>query len=107
MKSLLKIVKYIVPYKGLAWLSIISNILHVIFNLLSILAFIPFLQVLTSEAKPVIKPPEFELSTDYIEDLYLYEMTPYIEQYGAEGALLFCCIIVGILFFLKNLFRYL
>lgn len=107
MKSLLKIVKYIVPYKSLAFLSVFSNILHVIFNLLSILAFIPFLQVLISEPVALTEPPTFELSSDYVEKLYLYEMSPYISEHGKEGALLFCCIIVGILFFLKNLFRYL
>lgn len=107
MKSLLKIVKYIVPYKSLAFLSVFSNILHVVFNLLSILAFIPFLQVLISEPQALTEPPTFELSSDYVEKLYLYEMSPYIAEHGKEGALLFCCIIVGILFFLKNLFRYL
>tara|TARA_B100001109_G_scaffold255713_1_gene260285 strand:- start:4325 stop:6145 length:1821 start_codon:yes stop_codon:yes gene_type:complete len=107
MKSLLKIVKYIVPYKTLAFLSVFSNILHVVFNLLSILAFIPFLQVLISEPIAISEPPVFELSSDYVEQLYLYKMSPYIAEHGKEGALLFCCIIVGILFFLKNLFRYL
>lgn len=107
MKSLLKIVKYIVPYKGLAWLSVVSNILHVIFHLLSILAFIPFLQLLFGNKEKVTVEPEFSFTSDYITDMFSYKMTPYIEQHGDSGALYFICIVVAVLFFLKNVFRYL
>ncbi len=106
MKSLLKIVRYIIPYKTLAFLSVLSNIIHVIFHLLSILAFIPFLSILFDDAEPVTKKPEFSFSSDYVQDMFSYKMTPYIEQYGVEGALYFICVTVAILFFLKNLFRY-
>jgi len=106
MRSLLKIVKYIAPYKTLAILSIVSNILHVIFHLLSILAFIPFLSILFNDAKRVTERPEFSMTSDYVQDLFSYKMTPYIEQNGVEGALLFICITIAVLFFLKNLFRY-
>lgn len=107
MKSLLKIVKYIVPYKGLAWLSVVSNILHVIFHLLSILAFIPFLQLLFGNKEKVTVEPEFSFTSDYITDMFSYKMTPYIEQHGDSGALYFICVVVAVLFFLKNVFRYL
>lgn len=106
MKSLLKIVKYIVPYKTLAFLSVFSNILHVIFHLLSILAFIPFLQLLFGNEEKVTVEPEPSWTSDYITDLFSYKMTPYIEQHGDSGALYFICIVVAVLFFLKNLFRY-
>lgn len=106
MKSLFKIVRYIVPYKTLAFLSVFSNILHVIFHLLSILAFIPFLTILFDDAEPVKQKPVFEFSSDYVQDLFSYKMTPYIESNGVEGALYFICVTVAVLFFLKNLFRY-
>ena len=106
MKSLLKIVKYIVPYKGLAWLSIISNILHVIFHLLSILALIPFLSVIMNRADRVTEQPEFRFSSDYVKEMFNYQITPYIDDFGVEGALFYICVIIAILFFLKNLFRY-
>lgn len=106
MKSLLKIVKYIVPYKALAFLSVASNILHVIFHLLSILAFIPFLSVLFDKADKVLEEPNFEMTSDYVQAMFSYKMTPFIEENGIEGALFFICITVAILFFLKNVFRY-
>ena len=88
MKSLFKIVKYIYPYKSLAILSVISNILHVIFHLLSILAFIPFLSVLFDKAERITEEPKFEMSSDYVQAMFSYKMTPFIEQNGIEGALL-------------------
>jgi subfamily B ATP-binding cassette protein MsbA len=86
---------------------VFSNILHVIFHLLSILAFIPFLTILFDDAEPVTEEPVFELSSDYVQDMFSYKMTPYIEANGVEGALYFICITVAVLFFLKNVFRYL
>jgi len=106
MKSLFKVLRYIIPYKSLAFLSVFANILHVIFHLLSILAFIPFLTILFGQTREVKEKPEFEFTSDYVQDMFTYQMTPYIEQNGIEGALFFICITVAILFFLKNLFRY-
>lgn len=106
MKSLLKIVKYIVPYKTFALLSVFSNILHVIFHLLSILALIPFLSIIMGRADRVTERPEFELSSDYVKEMFSYQITPYIDKFGVEGALFYICILIAILFFLKNLFRY-
>lgn len=106
MKSLFKIAKYMIPYKSYAILSVLSNILSVIFHLLSILAFIPFLNILFGDAEPVTVQPKFSISTDYVEALFNYHMHPYIQQNGEKGALLFVCVTVASLFFLKNLFRY-
>ncbi|KAB1064697.1 ABC transporter ATP-binding protein [Salibacter halophilus] len=106
MKSLLKIVKYIVPYKTLAFLSVFSNVLHVIFHLLSILALIPFLSIIMGRADRVTERPKFELSSDYVKEMFSYQITPYIDDFGVEGALFYICILIAILFFLKNLFRY-
>ena len=59
MKSLLKIAKYIKPYKGFAFLSVLSNIIQVVFHLISILAFLPLLQLLFGASEPVLVEPEF------------------------------------------------
>ncbi len=106
MKSLFKIAKYIIPYKVFALLSVVSNILSVLFHLLSLLAFIPFLQLLVGETALVTKLPEFSLSVDYFKERVNYEMNAYIIENGDIGALYFICMFVGVLFFAKNLFRY-
>lgn len=106
MKSLLKIAKYIIPYKFTAVASVSFNIIAVIFNLLSLLAFIPFLNLLFGETEAITVKPEFALNANYFEALFSYQMQPYISEYGQKGALLFVCISVAVLFLLKNLFIY-
>ena len=104
MKSLFKIAKYIIPYKVFALLSVFSNILSVLFHLLSLLAFIPFLQLLVGETEVIESIPEFSLSVDYFKERVNYEMNAYIIENGDVGALYFICLFVGVLFFAKNLF---
>lgn len=106
MRSLLKIAKYMIPYKRYAVSSVLCNIISVIFHLLSILAFIPFLSLLFGDTEPITEKPEFSFTSDYIEGMFNYHMQPYILDNGEKGALMFVCVIVAVLFFLKNLFRY-
>lgn len=107
MKSLLTVIRYVKPYKLYAFLSIGNNIIAIIFNLLSLLIFIPFLKLLFEDAEPILVKPEFSYSVSYLESLFNYKMSPYIQENGQEGALFFICISVAALFFLKNLFGYL
>lgn len=107
MKSLLKIVKYIAPYKVYAFLSVSSNLISVIFHLLSLLILGPFMNLLFKKTETIIEEPQFELTSDYVKNLVQYKMQPYIAEVGLEGGLYFLCIAVAILFFAKNLFRYL
>ena len=107
MKSLIKILRYIKPYKTFAVLSVLSNIISVIFHLLSLLVLIPFLQLLFGKTEPVTAAPEFSWTSDYVSDYISFQMTPYIEANGLMGALYYLCIAVAVLFFAKYLFRYL
>ena len=98
-------------YKGTAALVIFYNLLFVVFNLISLVLFVPFLQIIfpSGEAKEeVIKPVfngRFTGLFDYISNGYEYFMYTMAEDNPKE-ALLFVCISVAIAFFLKNLFRY-
>lgn len=107
MKSLIKIIKYIKPYKFDAFLSIVFNLIAIVLNLISLVVFIPFLDLLFGEVNLVLVEPTFELSIDYLKEVFSYLMTPFIEEQGKKGALSFVCITVVSLFFLKNLFGYL
>ena len=107
MKSLKKILRYIKPYKLFAFLSVLSNVFSVIFHLLSLLVLIPFLQLLFGKTEPVSEEPEFSWTSDYVSDTINYQMIPHIEANGLMGALYYLCIAVAVLFFAKNLFRYL
>lgn len=110
MKSLIVFYKYTFSYKVLAILTIIYNLLYVIFNLLSLILFIPFLQLIfkVNEAADLAEPHYhggFIKFFTYCKDWYNYTMNEMVKANPKE-ALLFVCVSVIAAFFLKNLFRY-
>lgn len=110
MEYFKKILKYALPYKGWAWLNVLFNILYAIFNVLTIVAFIPVLNILfkqenTAQAKPVYDGI-FSLG-DYAQDSFYYFISQKIENDGAIETLVFVCGLTLFLFFFKNFFRYL
>jgi subfamily B ATP-binding cassette protein MsbA len=101
---------YTFKYKGLAILVVLFNLLFVIFNLLSLVLFIPFLQLIfknTEKLTPVVKPSlQSPLSFfEYVKDYYNFLMYELVKN-DPKQALLFVCVSVFVAFFLKNLFRY-
>lgn len=109
MKGFFRIISYAFPYKLVGLLSIVFYILDAIFNLLSLLLFIPFLNLLfTKDVSIATQKPEFEFTKQAANEYFDYYMGQYITSADDRlGALVFICITVGTLFFLKNLFRYL
>lgn len=108
MKSFKKILKYALNYKRFAFLNIIFNILAVIFELLSMLLFVPFLNILFNQTTDVVTTkPEFALTKEYFENYFNYTLSQYIEDENKAKVLLFVCVLVGIMFLIKNVCRYL
>ena len=90
---------------------VLCNLLFVVFNLLSLVLFIPILQLIFRRAEEIIpvSPPQWDSSFgglfSYIKDWYNFTMYDLVSQNPKE-ALLFVCITVMMAFFFKNLFRY-
>ena len=90
---------------------VLCNLLFVVFNLLSLVLFIPILQLIFRKAEEIIpvSPPQWDSSFgglfNYIKDWYNFTMYDLVSQNPKE-ALLFVCITVMMAFFFKNLFRY-
>ena len=109
MKSILAFYKYTFSYKGQAVLTIVYNTLFVIFNLVSMVLFIPFLQLIFQTGTiEEIKKPLLNGSIsflDFCKDWYNYTMQEMVKRDPKE-ALLFVCVSVFLAFFLKNVFRY-
>lgn len=110
MKSTRQFIRYTFSYKAQAILTIVYNLLFVVFNLLSMLLFIPFLQLIfkTAETEKLVEPHYdggFVSFFSYCADYYNYTMQEMVER-DPKYALLFVCITVFIAFLLKNLFRY-
>lgn len=113
MKQLKTIFKVTFFYKWRAIATIFFNLLFVVFNLLSLVLFVPFLRVIFPDGEDfeVIPKPVFEYSgvtsiIEYVKEYYNYFMNS-MAQEDPKTALLFVCITVVVTFFLKNLFRYL
>lgn len=111
MKDFLEIYRYAFTYKTKAILVIVSNLLYVIFNLISLILFIPVLQLIfnTGDKTPELTEPHWnggllEMAA-YIKDYYNFYMQEMVKQ-DPKYALYFVCVTVFIAFFLKNLFRY-
>src|SRR5690554_1216608 len=112
MKQLSTIFKATFLYKGRAIATIVFNLLYVIFNLLSLVLFVPFLQVIfPSEEVEIVSKPTLEgeginAYIEFLSDSYNYFMTS-MAQEDPKYALLFVCVTVVVAFFFKSLFRYL
>ncbi len=111
MKSYMEIFKYTIKYKFLTFMVVLSNLLFVIFNLLSLVLFIPVLQLIFRDPdsievlqKPYYNGGFIDLFV-YIKDYYNFTMASMVKNDPLD-ALFFVCVSVMIAFFLKNLFRY-
>ena len=111
IQSYIEIFKYTVKYKTLTVLVVLCNLLFVIFNLLSLVLFIPVLQLIFRDPanidlveKPIFNGGFLDLFV-YVKDYYNFTMTSMVKNDPLD-ALFFVCISVMIAFFLKNLFRY-
>lgn len=113
MKELKAVFKATFIYRWRAFATILFNLLFVIFNLVSLVLFVPFLRVIFPGdekvelvKKPVLEGEGFMAYFDFIKEHYNY----FMQELAAEdpkNALFFVCVSVVIAFFLKNLFRYL
>jgi len=105
-----KILKFAKPYTKYAWLNVLFNILYALFNVLSVLSFIPVLGILFDKEDKVYEQPVYEGFTNifnYVQGSLNFKITELMESGGIDKALMFICILSFSLFFFKNLFRYL
>jgi subfamily B ATP-binding cassette protein MsbA len=107
VKEYLRLLRYVKAYKGYALLNILFNILSVIFSLFSLTMVIPVLSVLFEETPKAYLPEPLKFSVNSITNNFNYYLSNYILENGKLEALTMLCLLIVILFFLKNLFRYL
>ena len=113
VKGIKQIFKLAFSQKKAAYFTIISNLFYVIFNLISMVLFIPFLTFIfnpneTDSIVEVTQPiwEDKKGIAEYFGDYYDWLMQSFVDDNGSEFTLLFICITVLIAFLLKNIFRY-
>jgi len=105
-----KLLRFAKPYKFYGMLNIFSNVLYAFFNVLSIIIFIPTLGILFDKQEEVFEKPVYQGFSNfkgYAEDSLNYFLTQKVVDDGPMAALVFICLASIVIFFLKNLFRYL
>jgi subfamily B ATP-binding cassette protein MsbA len=104
------ILKYEKKYRKFTVLNILFNIFYAIFNVLSVLAFIPVLGILFGKEQKITTQPSYEgiaSMGSYLQESFYHFISQKIDNNGEINTLLFICLLALSLFFLKNLFRYL
>ncbi|MCS6933938.1 MAG: ABC transporter transmembrane domain-containing protein [Chitinophagales bacterium] len=107
MQNLLRLLRYLSNYRYHIICNIVFNLLTVIFSLFSVMMIIPFLQLLFGKVPMVMEPPAWQLSASYLLEYLKYVLSREISTSGHLSALVKFCVFIALLFFLKNLFRFL
>jgi subfamily B ATP-binding cassette protein MsbA len=102
-----RIVRYLRPYRTLAGLNFVFNALSAVFSLFSIVMVIPLLQLIFNQVPDVTVKPDVSISARSLLEYVKYLLSMQKHDHGAESALVYVCVAIIIVFFLKNLFRYL
>lgn len=108
MEYFKKVIKFAIPYKRYGVLSIICNIFYALFSTLSFLALIPVIEILFDKTQRITEAPVWNGwmdAKDYVTTYFYYNVSERVAQ-DEIGALIYICIIVIVLFFLKNIFGY-
>ncbi len=95
------------PYWRYAVLTIVFNILSALFQVVSLVLLIPVMDILFKITDAVTVAPPLTFSIDSIKLNFYYLISHIIEKSGSITALGYISVMVVVLFFLKNLFRYL
>tara|TARA_B100002003_G_scaffold251320_1_gene294283 strand:- start:467 stop:2287 length:1821 start_codon:yes stop_codon:yes gene_type:complete len=107
VKNFYRILKYVKPYLGFAGLNIFFNTLTILFSLVSITMIIPFLGLLFGSQEKVYNPLPLGFNASSIKENFYALITSIIDNKGEVEALVFICILILVMFFFRNLFRYL
>jgi subfamily B ATP-binding cassette protein MsbA len=78
-----------------------------VFEIFSLSLFMPFLNLLFKPNELTTVKPDFELNINSVYGIFKYYISGIIIERGPESALIFISILVIVVIFLKNVFRYL
>lgn len=106
MKNFWRVLAYLKHYKPQAWSNMLFNVLAVVFGTLSLLVLKPFLDILFSNFEWQALADDANMLDRWLHQFntFLFEQ---MRDQGKEAGLTVVCLVVVVLFFLKNLFRYL
>lgn len=107
MKRFAIILRYLKDQKGKIGLYVLTNLLAVLFSLVSLALIAPFLKMLFGMEKLMETEPEFTISANGFLNYIKYYISDLIRTHDAQYALGAICVLIICGIFLKNLFIYL
>ena len=105
MKKFIDILKYLKPYKGRIAINLVFNILNAAFSVVSFSAIVPFLKILFDSVEAEADP-NAAVGSGILDQLNA-AFEQFIREEGPMEALFIFCIVIVVLFFVRNVFRYL
>jgi ATP-binding cassette, subfamily B, bacterial MsbA len=105
VKKFIDILKYLAPYKGRIALNLVFNLLNAAFSVVSFSAIVPFLKILFDSVEKEADPNAV-VGSGVLDQLNA-GFEKYIREEGPMEALFIFCVAIVILFFVRNIFRYL
>jgi subfamily B ATP-binding cassette protein MsbA len=105
VKKFIDILKYLKPYKGRIAINLVFNILNAAFSVVSFSAIVPFLKILFDSVEAEADP-NAAVGSGILDQLNA-AFEQYIREEGPMEALFIFCIVIVVLFFVRNVFRYL
>lgn len=106
MKTYLRILKYLFPYRRIVLVLIFSMILYVVLNIFSIALIVPLVDVIFTDISTNPAGVEFDLKKGNIKDQLMGWLYSTLSKYPKQEALLYVCIFIAVGFLLKNLTSY-
>ncbi|MCB0521577.1 MAG: ABC transporter ATP-binding protein [Lewinellaceae bacterium] len=107
MQPFLRLLAHLKNYKPLLVGNILCNLAMVLFTVVSIPAIIPFLNILLDQQPMVTEPPAGALNTENFTTYINYFLSQIILEKGKRTALFYALLLIVVLYFFKNIFRYL
>ncbi len=107
MKNFFRIFRYIIPYKGLAGISVTFMLLTAVFSVFSLALIAPFLNILFGKTELVTEQIPFKFSAESLSYNFNYMLSEIIINRGKLYALIIVGALVIGMTLLKNVFLYL
>ncbi|MEM6723762.1 MAG: ABC transporter ATP-binding protein, partial [Bacteroidota bacterium] len=108
MNSFWRLLGYLKGFKALAVGNVVFNLLAVVLSIFSLVMIIPFLELLFDQKELIVEEPApLSFSAASVKAWFDYYTSTLIVEQGKHAALFFVCILISVVFFFKNLFRYL
>lgn len=104
MKRFWSLMQYVSAYRYQVWMTILSHSLSALFTVVSLPLIIPFFQILFDVQETVVEQPTSAMDIDGHLKYYFANI---LNTYDKQDALLIVCLAIIVVFFFKNLFRYL